>query len=165
MTTKIVLILSFIILIAGCESIHTSSHVVSTTKADLTESQKQRWNLMIGRWYGSQPAKGGGTRQHIMHRFSDGTYKVTVKHVKKNGEIELNSEVGQWGVVGPVYFSIFRGWIEAYGVEESDTSNPYNYDAYEIIRLTNEIITYKSYSSGTTYSLKKVASDFEFPEI
>ena len=165
MNPKILVVLLFALGSVGCQSIHTSVEKVSTIKQEMSESQEQRWQFMVGRWYGSQPAKSGGTRQQIMERFPDGTYKITVRHVKKSGDSETNSEVGQWGIVGPVYFSIFRGWVKNYGIEPSDTSDPYNYDAYEIIELTNTDFKYKSYSSGTIFTLKKVGSDFEFPKL
>lgn len=165
MNPNILVILLFTSGSVSCQSIHTSGEKVSTIKEEISESQEQRWQFMVGRWYGSQPAKSGGTRQQIMERFPDGTYKITVRHVTESGDSETNSEVGQWGIVGPVYFSIFRGGVNSYGVEPSDTSNPYNYDAYEIIELTDSAFVYKSYSSGTVFALKKVGSEFDFPKL
>lgn len=165
MNNKLISIALVLSLVAGCQSVHTSTNQVSTVKADLSESQEKIWKKMIGRWYGSQPTKEGGTRQQITERYSDGTYKITIKNITKSGELNISSEVGQWGVVARVYFSIFRGWITENGIVPSDPSDPYNYDAYEILELTDESFKYKSYSSGTIYSLKKVENDFEFPNI
>jgi len=165
MKTIIFMSLLVIGLVQGCQSKYTSNQQVSSVKPRLSIDQRQRWDLMVGRWYGSQPTKQGGTRQQLMERYSDGTYKIILKHISLGGKERFNSEVGQWGVVGPVYFSIFRGWVEEWGVKPSDTSDPYNYDGYEIIELDTKVFKYKSYSSGVIYTLRKVGKEFIFPTI
>jgi hypothetical protein len=157
-------LIALLITINACSSLNTSSNFVDVTKPSLSISEKNRWDLMVGKWFGSQPVKDGSTRMEIIERNSDGTYIITFKHLKTDGTSDTQSEVGQWGVVGPVYFSIFRGWVTEKGISPSDTSNPYNYDAYEIIELKEDYFRYKSYTSNNYYTLKKVEDEFEFPK-
>ena len=119
---------------------------------------------MVGKWYGEQPAKEGGKRQWIVERKRDGTYKINFRVYRETGELSESAEVGQWAVSGPVYLSMFRGRVRGNNIVPVDPSDPYNYDAYEILELNDEIFKYRHYELGATFTLKKVAEDFEFPE-
>lgn len=119
---------------------------------------------MVGKWYGSQPTKEGGVKQHTIERAIDGSYKIVFRVTDANGKVEESSEVGHWGVSGPIYFSIFRGWLSDGRLSTSDPTSPYNYDAYKIINLSTEDFEYESFSSGNRYKIKRVPNDFEFPK-
>ncbi|WP_445364935.1 hypothetical protein ACJJJB_11410 [Microbulbifer sp. ANSA001] len=151
------------LIVTGCATTNTSSVAITSAKPSLTFSQEETWNLMLGKWYGSQPTKDGGKRQEIVERFPQGTYKITFRTYDKDGKIKEQTEAGQWGVSGPVYFTIFRGWVEDNHLSPSNPADPFNYDAYRIIKLDNEMLEYESYSSGNKYVIKKVSNDFQFP--
>lgn len=153
-----------VMFLSGCATTNTSNIAIDYEKTGLTYNQEKTWEIMIGKWYGSQPVKDGGTRQWIAERSDDGTYKITFRRYGKNGEIEEQTEVGYWGVSGPIYFSIFKGWVKDGYLEPSNPRDPYNYDAYRIISLTDSVMEYESASSGNRYTLKKVATDFWFLE-
>ena len=162
MNKSLVLLVASLIFLGGCGSTQTSSSPVPETKPGLSKSQEEQWLLLVGKWYGEQPAKDGGTRQSVVERFSDGTYKVDFRTIKKEETIERASEVGQWGVSGPVYFTSFRGWVRGNGIVPSDPSDPYNYDAYRIIQLNDKNFEYEDYPTGTHFVVRRVASDFQF---
>jgi hypothetical protein len=161
MNKSLVLLVASLIFLGACDSTQTSSSPVANTKPGLSESQEEQWLLLVGKWYGEQPAKDGGTRQWVVERFIDGNYKIDFRIIKKDGTIELASEVGQWGVSGPVYFSSFRGWVRGNGIEPSDPSNPYNYDAFRIIQLDDKNFEYEDYPTGTHFAVRRVASNFQ----
>ena len=100
-------ILVFVLAVTGCASNQTSQKEITSTKPALTLSQEDAWNILIGKWYGSQPTKEGGYKQEIMERFPEGTYKITFRVYDKNGQAKEQTEVGHWGVSGPIYFTIF----------------------------------------------------------
>ena len=150
--------------LVGCASQHTSNQVVTASKPGLTLSQEQSWQLMSGKWYGSQPTKEGGLKQHVVERFADGTYKLTFKISESDGTVRESVEVGNWGVSGTVYFTIFRGWLNGEDIRPSDPTSPYNYDAYKIVNLTKENFEYEHFTSGNKYNIKKVPTDFAFPQ-
>src|SRR5690606_40558773 len=41
---------------------------------------------------------------------ADGTYQLTVRDYSLDGSYLQQVEVGQWGISGPVYFTIMKGW-------------------------------------------------------
>jgi hypothetical protein len=148
----------------GCSTTNTSTEEITSSKPSTSLSQKEYWNLMIGRWYGSQPTKNGGKKEEIMEKLADGTYKITFRvSDPKNGKKE-SVEVGQWGISGSIYFSIFRGWVKGDKFTPSDPTDPYNYDAYRIINLTNKIFEYEHVTTGNHYTTKKVPVTFVFQE-
>ncbi len=149
--------------LTGCATTNTSSDAVTSQKPSLTLSQKETWNLMIGKWYGSQPTKDGGEKKEIMERSPQGTYQTTFRIYGKNGKYKEQAEAGHWGVSGPVYFTIFRGWVKGDQLSPSNPTDPYNYDAYKIIKLNNDVFEYENYSSGNKYVNKRVPNDFQFP--
>lgn len=147
----------------GCTLNNTSQLEINSTKPPLALSQQKTWSLMVGTWYGSQPTKEGGKKEEIMKRSPDGTYRITFRVYDKSGNYSDDTEVGYWGVSGPVYFTIFRGWIEAGRFSASDSSDPYNYDAYKIIKLNDKVFEYEAYSTSDRFADKRVHSDFKFP--
>ena len=151
------------LIVTGCATTETSKVAVTSEKPSLTLSQEETWNLMIGKWFGSQPTKDGGKKQEIMERSPQGTYQITFRVYDKNGKMKEQSESGYWGVSGPVYFTIFRGWVEGNQLFPSNPADPYNYDAYRIIKLNNETFEYENYSSGDKYVIRRVPNDFKFP--
>jgi hypothetical protein len=158
------ILVSIAFLLSGCATTDTSKEAITSVKPSLTLSQEKTWKLMIGKWYGSQPTKDGGKKREIMERAPNGTYKITFRVYGKDGKYKEQTEVGHWGVSGPVYFLIFRGWVKGDKFSPANPADPYNYDAYKIVRLTNEIFEYESYSSGNRYIIKRVPQEFEFPE-
>jgi hypothetical protein len=60
--------------VLGCTNFNTSNEVIAYAKPGLSQSQEEKWNQMIGKWYGSQTTKEGGIRQQITVRHPDGTY-------------------------------------------------------------------------------------------
>ena len=120
--------------------------------------------MMVGKWYGNQPTKDGGLRQQLIQRAPDGTYGITFRVTNQDGEIIEQTEVGQWGVSGPVYFSIFRGWLDGDEFIPADSADPYNYDAYRILTLTSDFFEYEHVTTGNRFTLERVSNDFDFPE-
>ena len=159
--TRIILI---VLVLTGCATTNTSNETLAGSKSDLSQTQKENWGFMTGKWYGSQPTDDGGIKQEIMVRSPQGTYQVTFRTYDKKGKYKEQTEVGHWGISGPIYFTSFRGWLNGKRFLPSDQADPYNYDAYRIIKLTNESFKYESFSSKEIFTLKKVSDNYVFPE-
>ncbi len=138
----------------------TSDKKITAEKPALTGTQETIFLNLVGRWYDSQPTKEGG----MMERSANGTYKIIFKITSKDGKVEQSAEVGLWGACGNVYFSIFKGYLVGEKFEQVDPTNPYSYDAYNIIKLSEERFEYKHVTSGNKYIVKRVSSEFKFIE-
>lgn len=158
-----VLIILMVLVLVGCTSKYTHDAEVTESKPTLSVSEKERWNLMVGKWYGSNPTKSGGVRQFITERYQDGSYRDIFKVTDAQGNSSESSEVGYWGISGLISFAIFRGWLNQGIIEPSDPTDPYNYDAYHIISLNSEEYEYSHVTTGNRFRVKKVDPDFVFP--
>ena len=159
--TLVILITSSLVL----ASISDEKPIITpATKPELSQKKIESWSNMVGTWYGVLTNESGIIREQITTRYEDGTYKVTFRNHETNDKYKDSTEAGNWGISGPIYFTIYRGWLEGTDFIPSDPSDPYNYDAYKIIQLDTEVFVYESYSTKTQFSLKKVPNDFEFPQ-
>ena len=149
--------------LVGCTGTNTSNQPVTAMKPEITQSQEEIGQLLVGKWLGDQPTKEGGSRKWLVERRPDGKYLIQFRVTNSDGSILEQTEVGEWGVSGNIYFSIFKGWIDNGNFIPSDSSDSYNQDAYEIIKLTEQQFRYKNLDSGNEYTVKRVPNDFVFP--
>lgn len=139
-------------------------NVIDEGKPPLSLSQQAKWAQLVGRWFGSEITKNGGKVMWIAERNNDGKYKIHFRIIEASGNQINKIEVGEWGVSGPVYFTIYKADLDGDKVVPVDPTDPYNRDAYKILRLTNDIFEYESFDSNNKYSVRKVSTDFTFPE-
>lgn len=151
-------------LAAACASGRTSPAPIVPDKPAMTTDQKAAWSRMVGRWYGSQPTEKGGHMDWLVERAPEGVYQITFRVHDRDGTVTDRVEVGEWGVSGPIYFSIYRAYVTDGRLIPSNPADPYNYDAYQIIRLTDDTFEYQSVTSGAHYTIRRVGPDFELPE-
>ena len=116
---------------------------------------------LIGRWYGEKQLDDESVQKWIVTRQDDGTYVIKFKTIAKDGSVESWVEAGIWGVRSPIYFTAMRSYIENDDAVAADTTDASLYDAYKIVKIDQNSFTYKSYTSGNEYTVKKVANDFE----
>ena len=147
--------------VGTCSSVMGSSTVIPKAKPSLTLSQKKTWQLLQGKWYGRQPTDDNGTIEWLAERYSDGTYKIDFRQISKDGTKNDSTEVGQWGASGNIYFSIFRGRVVNKKILPVDPSSPYNYDAYEILQLSDKVFKYKAASSNHYFVAKRKPKSFQ----
>jgi hypothetical protein len=134
----------------------------TSSKPDVSASQSENWDLMVGKWYGSHRLEGGGILKTIAERSPRGKYQITFRTYDEQGNYQESIEPGYWGISGPVYFTIFRGVMNGDTVTAVDPANPYKYDAYSILSLNADVFEYQSFSSGDKSTERKVPADFEF---
>lgn len=165
------LFLSFLSLIClvllqqACYFSNTSNIKVEQIKADLPDDQKERWRLMTGLWYGSQPIKKGGKKEWLIKRDESGFYEIRFRNHLVDGSIEERIEVGDWGIAESFYFSIFTGWIINNQFVPADRKDPYNRDIYKVIRLNETLFEYENISTRDRFTVKRVADDFTFSKL
>jgi len=151
-----------VFMFSSCTSSFSSDKKIEPAKPQLKLSQVDRWNMMVGKWYGKHEMKNGGYREHIAERTKNGQYKLTFRTYDKEGNYKEQIEVGEWGISGPYYFTMYRGQVKDKNFFPVDSSNPYNYDAYEILKITKSEFKYKHVEYGDIFTIKKVPLTFTF---
>ena len=154
--TRRLCVLSIVLLLGGCAS------PISTIKETSPDADQRRAS-MLGSWYGEELTKDGSQRLELVDRGEDGTLQVRFRIIEASGRTWEQTEVGLWGITGPVYFTITRGWLHGDKLELADPTDAGFYDAYRVLELTTERFRYRSYASGDVYTLRRVARDFTFP--
>lgn len=173
MTTPLRLsLLALAVFLAGCATSSTSSSKTVAEAPSITRSKpwtpsnvETTHRLLIGDWYGRQPAKEGGTVEWIMRRAADGTFRVTFRNFAPSGRlIDESNEVGDWGVNGNLILTHTIGWLKPDGtISPAPQGVPYFWDAYRILALTSDEIRYVSVESGNEYSVVRIATGAGFP--
>lgn len=151
---------SLLLILFGCSTAPSKAPTSTGFYPEVTEDRKSAWQNMVGNWYGSMPLENGGTYAWLISRNIFGKYKLEGKIHSPNGEVKTQIEIGEWGIGGGVYFSIFKGWVEHNEFIPNDQSDPYYRDVYKIISLDNKKLTYKHLDSGQTYSVVKVDDSY-----
>ena len=126
--------------------------------------QQEKWNLLLGSWYGTLPTINGEAKKQIISHNVSGRYQSRVRSRSENGEVKTISETGYWGISGDIYFSIFLGWVTDKGAKRAHSSNPSHYNAYHITGFADQTLMIKHASSGKQYTLEKVPNNFRFPD-
>src|SRR5215475_15943222 len=85
---------------------------VSEFKPPDSDEVTHRRNTIIGHWFEESPLKEGGKRLVLATLEADGTYKVQFRKIYPSGTTEDSTEVGLWGVSGPIHFTIMMGWVK-----------------------------------------------------
>ncbi|WP_348674931.1 hypothetical protein [uncultured Abyssibacter sp.] len=122
-----------------------------------TESARE---LMIGNWFGEKRLDDGSLQEWLVKRAADGTYLIEFRLTEAGGSIDTWSEVGIWGIRKPIYFTAVRGFVEGERMFPINTNDHALYDAYEVIVLDDDEFTYRSYTSGNRFTVKRVSEDF-----
>ncbi|MEC4091915.1 hypothetical protein [Pseudoalteromonas rubra] len=144
------LILLVIVICSGCKSI--SDLNITESKPALTQDKKQLRASFVGKWESTQLTKEGNTRHALIQRSSDSRYIVEFKVYYPDKTLKYQSkEFGVWGVSGGVYFTMFRGWVENDNFSPADPNNAYYYDAYKILNVTDNQLSYENLSSGNRF--------------
>lgn len=117
----------------------------------------RRHRMMIGNWAGESPIEDAGQRRVLLQRYADGTFEVTFETYREGAPALIEKQVGQWGLSGPVYFTITTGWVDGDRIEPAKPGEPYFYDAYRVISLEEDLFEYESFSDGRRYVMHRAA--------
>lgn len=140
----------------------SSPPTINAVKPGLSTNRTQNYEFLVGKWYEIQPTKEGGIRQTLSEKKQNGTYLNIFRIKSANGKNIEQEEVGEWGICGDIYFTIFKGWI-INGRFIPAGSGPYNYDGYHILKLTSKNFEYVNAETKDHFFAKKVSSDFALP--
>lgn len=118
---------------------------------------------LVGWWYGDQPTKEGGRVQWLMRRAGDGSFRVTFRTTNALGQVDENTEVGEWGVSGNYLVTQTKGWLHQGVIRYAPSGDSYYWDVYELLTATADTLRYRAVESRNEYQVKRVPIGFTFP--
>ena len=154
------LVAPVLLAVSACASTVPLSSVDTKLWSETAQHDRDK---MVGKWLGESGSDDEKLRLTLVERRENGTYTLTFR-TYEGRNYEEAVEVGLWGISGPVYFTIMRGWMTAGRFSPSDTTRAYYYDAYKIIRLDNTAFEYQSVETGNRFVNRRVGDDFQFSD-
>ena len=118
----------------------------------------------VGTWYSETPGTGtiNGSpyemRRELLNNRNDSTKTNTNRYYHGNQTVAETVGTYSWGVADGVYWTECRTVLSNGAASTCSRRNE-----YDIISVNPREIRYKSRTSGTTYSMLRVADDFRLP--
>ena len=113
--------------------------------------------LLIGKWYRSDVDESGQHHTEYAHMAIDGSYEFTfISHDEDGAITEQIIELGDWGLVGDIHFTITKGQLINGDHCEADFSDANNYHAYQVIQLNTQFFEYRHIVSDEVFIMRRV---------
>ena len=128
---------------------------------DVVEFERE---LLFGRWYCESAIKADKKVVEYAQLCPDGSFEftfVTIKiHDTKADEvIEQITELGDWGLVGNIHFTITKNEVVDEQLYAADLNDSNNYHAYRVLQLNHNIIEYQHVSTNEIFKMKKITDN------
>ena len=112
---------------------------------------------LFGSWYRTDVDESGCVHTEYAQVLEDGSYEFSFSVHDVNGElIQQSVELGDWGLVGDIHFTIAKAEYiddEAYATDLNDADN---YHAYKVLELDGQSFKYQHIVSQEVFILRKV---------
>jgi hypothetical protein len=114
-------------------------------------------DLLLGYWYRGDSDAEGNQMTEFARIEPDGSFEFIFVQYNQAGEVvEEITELGDWGLVGDIHFTITKGELideEHYGADMTDEEN---YQAYKILDLDRNIVKYQHIITDEVFILRRV---------
>jgi hypothetical protein len=113
--------------------------------------------MLTGNWY----RKSSGTPDDYFSEYAkireNGSFEFTFIALDETGkELEKVIELGDWGLVGDIHFTITKNEVIDNDIYAADLANEDNYQAYKILQLNSQIFEYQHVVSNEVFILRRV---------
>lgn len=116
--------------------------------------------LLIGRWYRNDVNEQGIRTVEYAELLVDGSFEFTFVCCDSSGKHqEQVIELGDWGLVGDIHFTITKNEVVDQEVFAADLNNADNYQAYRVLQLTHDIFKYQHVVSKEEFTMYKVVDE------
>mgnify|MGYP000479863008 CR=1 FL=1 len=115
---------------------------------------------LIGQWYRLDVDENGHQISEYAKMLSDGSYEFTFSTLDSNGTVLQQSiELGDWGLVGNIHFTITKGELIDNEIYSADLENSDNYHAYRLVKLNNQIFEYQHIVTNEVFIMRRVVGN------
>jgi hypothetical protein len=113
--------------------------------------------MLFGYWYRGDSDNEGNQITEFARIEPDGNFEFVFIQYNQEGQvIEEITELGNWGLVGDIHFTITKGELieeEFYDAEMEDEDN---YQAYKVLELDSSIVKYQHIITKEVFILRRV---------
>lgn len=113
--------------------------------------------LLFGRWIGNSYDQQGNEMIEHAHFFADGSFEFCfMTHDEQGYLVEQVIEMGDWGLVGDIHFTVTKNELIDENIYAADLANEDNYHAYKVIQLSPDSFKYQHIITEESFILKRV---------
>lgn len=112
---------------------------------------------LIGSWYRTDIDQENNCHTEFAQMSADGSYEFGFTIHDVQGQlIQQSIELGDWGLVGDIHFTIAKAELVDDEHYVMDFTDPNNYHAYKVLALTEQIFKYQHIVSNEVFILRRV---------
>lgn len=116
--------------------------------------------MLLGRWYRSEQVGASETITEYANMAADGSYEFSfITHSSAGDIIEEITELGDWGLVGDIHFTLTKAELVDEQHYAADLANPDNYQAYQVLSLTSQVFEYQHVVTKEIFTLRRILTD------
>jgi len=116
--------------------------------------------LLFGRWYRNDIDEQGNETVEYSQLSSDGSFEFTFITMGIKGEIiEEITELGDWGLVGDIHFTMTKNELIDGDIYAADLNNDDNYQAYKVLALDHKHFHYQHRITNEEYIMRRVVDN------
>jgi hypothetical protein len=88
---------------------------------------------------------------------ADGSFEFTFMSTdQEKGVTEEIIELGDWGLVGNIHFTITKSELIAQQLYAADLNDSNNYQAYKVLQLNHQVFEYQHIETKEIFMMRKV---------
>ena len=116
--------------------------------------------LLFGRWYRNDIDEQGNETVEYSQLSSDGSFEFTfITKGIKGDVIEEITELGDWGLVGDIHFTMTKNELVDGDIYAADLNNDDNYQAYMVLKLDHKVFHYQHRLTNEEYIMRRVVDN------
>jgi hypothetical protein len=120
-------------------------------------SEQYNRALLAGRWYRMEMNDTGHQLVEYAELCLDGSFEFSFVEQTSQGEIiSQNVELGDWGLVGDIHFTITQEEVADNEHYRADLHDENNYQAYKVLALDSQVFKYQHIVSNEVFILRRV---------
>lgn len=120
--------------------------------------------LLFGRWFRQDIDEHNRKIVEYAQLSADGSFEFTfITYMQKEAEteqaIEQVTELGDWGLVADIHFTITKNELMDEQLYAADLNNSDNYQAYRVLQLNHHIFEYQHIETNETFIMRKITDN------
>jgi len=125
---------------------------------------KYERELLFGRWFREEIVEPNKKIIEYAQLSADGSFEFTfvtlqVKISEADQIVEQVTELGDWGLVGDIHFTITKDEVVDEQIYAADLNDSNNYHAYRVLQLNHHIFQYQHVNTNEIFIMRKITDN------
>ena len=125
---------------------------------------KYERELLFGRWFREEIVEPNKKIVEYAQLSADGSFEFTFVTLQvKVGEadqiVEQVTELGDWGLVGDIHFTITKDEVVDEQIYAADLNDSDNYHVYRVLQLNHHVFQYQHVNTNEIFIMRKITDN------